>query len=403
MRNFIFGLVALVFMMGVIASATGNPLVAFAIGGLALFSGSFKKEAGALFNNIDPDVSALSAYAGKYKKQIYTKFENGLDFFKDLTTFYNVKSAINLTKLAVNGKPRPFTGIFTPQHGDIVYSDQKIETHKWQRDFQIMPDNYRNTYLEELRGAGEGAKNMTFPNHVFGAVTSKLAGDINDILPWHGRGVAAFPAFNPATAYTVGSLLSYTQNSIVRYYQVVTATTAGETPVSAPAKFTDASVKAITEGLGTKLRNLRTSGDITNVASTGAITEADAYKQLRSVWAKAPEWVRRQGGLMYMSFTVFELLLASFEDISKYTEKDGTLTHLPLTNKKCKLMPVSWITDSDMVAVTPKDNFIAATDLESDYRDIRTIPQMYHLDFGMTGVLGFGVQDPEVVALNDRN
>jgi len=104
-----------------------------------------------------------------------------------------------------------------------------------------------------------------------------------------------------------------------------------------------------------------------------------------------------------MSFTVFEYLLASFEDISKYTEKDGTLTHLPLTNKKCKLMPVSWITDSDMVSVTPNENFIAGTDLESDYRSIRTIQQMYHLDFGMTGVLGFGVQDPEVVSLNDRN
>src|SRR5690606_15945394 len=243
---------------------------------------------------------------------IYTKFENGLDFFKDLTTFYNVKSAINLTKLAVNGKPRPFTGIFTPQHGDIVYSDQKIETHKWQRDFQIMPDNYRNTYLEELRGAGEGANNMNFPSHVFDVVTAKLAGDINDVLPWHGVGQSKFETYDAAEAYPVGSLIAYTTNGIVRYYEVVSATTAGETPVSAEAKFLDASVKAITEGLGTKLRQLRTDGKITRVASTGAITADDAYQQLRAVWAKAPEWVRRQGGLMYMSFTVFEYLLASF-------------------------------------------------------------------------------------------
>lgn len=403
MRNLILGLLALVFLMGVIASATGNPLVAFAIGAMALFSGSIRKESGALFNTIDPDVSALSAYAGKYSKKLYTKFENSLDFFKDLSVFYNVKSAINLLKLAVNGKPKPFTGVFNAQSGDIVYSDQRLTVDKWQRDFQIMPDNYRNTYLEELRGAGEGANNMNFPTHVYDVVMNKLAGDINDILPWHGVGQAAFTAFDPAVAYTVGSRISYTQNGVVRYYEVVAATTAGETPVSAEAKFEDASVKAITEGLGTKLRKLRTAGDISRVASTGAITQTDAYQQLRSVWAKAPEWVRRQGGLMYMSFTVFEYLLASFEDISKYTEKDGTLTHLPLTNKKCKLMPVSWITDSDMVVVTPKENLLAATDLESDYRKIRTIPQMYHLDFGMTGVLGFGVQDPEVVATNDRN
>src|SRR5690606_37907436 len=96
MRNLNLGLLALVFLMGVIATGTGNPMVAFLIGAMSLFSGSIRKESGALFNNIDPDVSALSAYAGKYAKKIYTSFENKLDFFKDLTTFYNIKSAINL-------------------------------------------------------------------------------------------------------------------------------------------------------------------------------------------------------------------------------------------------------------------------------------------------------------------
>lgn len=403
MKNLFFGLCALIFLVGVISTATGSPAVAFGIGALSLVSAFIPKAEGVLYNNIDPDVSALSAYAGKFQKTIYRKFENALDFFKDLNTLYNVKSAINLTKLAVNGKPKPFTGIFDAQAGDIVYSDQKLSVDKWQRDFQIMPDKYRGTYLEDLRGAGEGANNMKFPAHVFDAVTESLAGDINDVLPWHGVGEAVFSTYNPATAYTVGSFVKYTIADVVKFYEVVTATTAGDTPISTPAKFADATVKAITEGLGTKLRKARTAGLITNVASTGIITKADAYDQLLSVWHKAPEWVRTKGGVMRISFTVFEMLLASFQDISKYTEKDGTLTHLPLTNKKCRLIPCSWITNSDMVVVSADNNLLAATDLESDFRTIGTIPKMYHLDFGITGVLGFGVQDFDALATNDRN
>ncbi|GGH28318.1 hypothetical protein GCM10011418_38890 [Sphingobacterium alkalisoli] len=390
--------------MGVISTATGSPAVACGIGALSIVSAFIPKVQGVLlFSNISPDVSALSAYAGKFQKKIYRKFENSLDFFKDLNTYYNVKSATNLTKLAVNGEPRPFTGIFSPPSGDIVYSDQKLTVDKWQRDFQVMPDNYRGTYLEDLRGAGENANNMNFPSHVFDAVAETLAGNINDVVPWHGVGVDGFEAFNPATAYAVGAFVKYTVGDVLKYYEVKTLTIAGETPISAPDKFISGQVKAITEGLGTKLRKARTNGLIPNVASTGVITKADAYEQLLSVWYEAPEWVKIKGGTMRISYNVLELLLASFQDISKYTEKDGTLTYLPLTNKKCKLLPCSWITKSDMVTVSPDHNLLAATDLESDYRVIRTIPQMFHLDYSMTGVLGFGIQDFDVLSINDRN
>src|SRR5690606_4122058 len=119
---------------------------------------------------------------------------------------------------------------------------------------------------------------------VFDAVTQKLAGDINDIVPWWGVGMSEFTAYSSATAYTVGKFISFTVNDETKYYEVVTATTAGENPTTHPAKFTDASTKAIAEGIGTKLRKARTSGAISNVASTGIITATDAEDQFRAVW-----------------------------------------------------------------------------------------------------------------------
>lgn len=403
MKNLILGLFALVFLMGAIATGTGSTAVSFVVGALALAGSFIPKMNGVAFSRIDPDVSALAGYAGKYSKKIYLNFENALDFFKDLTTIYNVKSAINLTKLHINGKPKPFTGVFTAQKGDIVYSGNRLEVEKWQRDFQIMPDNYRGTYLEDLRKAGEGAKNMSFPSHVFDAVTEKLAGDINDIVPWWGVGMAEFTAYNSATAYTVGKFISFTVNDETKYYEVVTATTAGENPTTHPAKFTDASTKAIAEGIGTKVRKARTSGAITNVASTGIITAADAEDQFRAVWSKLPEWVRRSGGRLYCSYSLFELFLQAIREYTKYTQADTNTVYLPLTNKKCEIVPATWITNSNMIVATAKENLMAGTDLESDYRDIRTIEQMYHLDFGMTGVLGFGVNDFDALAVNDQN
>lgn len=403
MKNLVLSLFSLLFLVGIVATATGSPEVASIVGGVALLGAFVPQAEGVLYNKIDPDVSGLANYAGKFSKKILLNFENKLDFFKDLTTIYNVKSAINLTKLSINGHAKPFTGVFSAESGDIVYSGNRLEVDKWQRDFQIMPDNYRGTYLEELRKAGEGANNMTFPSHVFDAVTSKLAGDINDIVPWWGLGLAAFLDFNPATAYPVGSHFKQTVDNKTKYYEVVTATQAGETPATAPAKFVDASTKAIAEGLGTKIRKARTSGQITKIASTGIITAADAEAQFRSVWAMLPEWVRRNGGILWCSYSLYELFLLSIREFTKYTESDSNTTYLPLTNKKCEIRPATWITNSNMIVGTTKDNLLAGTDLESDYRDIRTIEQMYHLDFGMTGVVGFGIQDFEPLVTNDQD
>ncbi|MFD2741955.1 MULTISPECIES: hypothetical protein [Sphingobacterium] len=398
------GLVMIMVLMGFVEMITGSRAAAWGVGAFSLFMSFAPKAQGAFFDTMNPDLSALAKYVGKYRKQIYTRFINGLTIFQDVNARYGVKDREQLLKLKINNQPKPFTGVFSPRGNDIVFSDQELTVEKWQRDFQIQPDRYRDTYLSSLRGRGEGANNMTIPfaQFTFEQVNKQLAADINDVTVWWGEGKTAFSAYSSSATYAVDDLIHYVVNGETRFYEVTASTSAGETPLTAPQKFKAADAKAITEGLGTKIRKARANMLIKNVISTGAITRDNAYEQFKAVWRGAPEWLRTQGGILYCSFSNFEKLLDSFENISKYTEKDGTMKYLPLTDKKCELRPVTWKTGSDSLEVVSKDNLIAATDEESDYSDIRVIPQMYHLDYGITGVLGFGVQDYDAMAINDQ-
>lgn len=392
----------IVFLMGVVANISGSAAIGFVVGSVLLITSFIPREKGALFDTLNPDLSAMATYVGKHRGNILTDFMNKLTIFQDINGMFEIKDRAQLTKLTIDNQPGPYTGVFSPIGNDITFSDQEISVDKWQRDYQIHPDRYRDSYLSYRRGRGEGANNMTIPfvEFTIGKVNDKLAADVNNITVWWGEGKSKFVVFDPAETYAVGDLFSFKVGEKVLYYEVIQSTNAGETPISHKNKFKSADAKAITVGLGTKIRNARTEGKL-NVTSTGAITSTDAYDQFKEVWRSAPEWIRTEGGIMYCSFNSYEKLLDSFENNSKFTTTDMTLSHLPLTNKKCQLKPVSWMAGSEQLVCTHQDNLVAGTDLQSDFRDVRSKEQMYHVDFSITGVIGFAVQDLDALVTND--
>lgn len=356
--------------------------------------------------DVSPDISALAAYAGKYSKQLYRRFVTGIQVFNDITPMLNVKHKVNLHKITVEGGPMPYSGIEEYNASDIKLSGQVLEVQDWQRDISIEPKKYRTTYLGEDRGRGEGANNMTVPYAQFTleTVADENASSINNSTVWNGVGKAGFAAFNPASTYTVGTYIAFNNGVKVHYYRVVTATLAGESPATHPAKYTNVDALAICVGLGTQIRTLRTNDELAHVETTGSLA-TDAYEKFKAVYRGVPEVVRaNRKCIMYCSLSSYEALLDDFEgDISKYTDKDLKLTTLPTSSGNCILKPVSWMSGSQQLVCTPKENLIAATDLVSDFNQWRVIPKMYTLALGLTGVLGFGVQDPEAISTNDMN
>lgn len=391
------------FMANFTANAMDAPQLFIPIAGTLLISGLIPRtEVGHLYDTVSPDLSAIAAYAGKHANKLHRRLLTGLDIVKDITPVFNVKHAITMANLVIKNGPKPYTGKFEPNEDDLSYNDRTLTVEKFQRDIEVEPSKYRTTYLSQDRSAGEGANNMSIPYAQFTmeAITDDNASILNNQTAFYGIGKAGFEDFNPATAYAIGKFIKYNN----KYFKTVTATIAGETPDSHKAKFTDANALAIAVGLGTHFKQGRTSGDISNISTTGAITSSDAYAQFQEVWRRWDEVYRQKGGIIYCSQNSHDALLDDIEDkVSKNTVLDLGITYLPKTSKNCQVKPVSWMNGSDMLVCTTKENLMYGTDLASDLNVLRVIPKMYTLELGITGLIGFQYQDGGIISMNDMN
>lgn len=404
----IVGVLAVFIMAKFTANAMGSPAAFLPVLSVLLVLGLIPrtKEIGTLFVDASPDLSAIASYAGKNARKLHRRLLTGLDIAKDITPMYGIKHAEQLTKLVIKNGPKPYTGDFKARNNDISYTDRQIVVDKFQRDILIHPSKYRTSYLGEKREAGEGANNMSIPFAQFTneAIIDENSSILNNQTAFFGIGKSAFTAFNPATAYTgTGTeFISFISDGDINYFKVISATTAGQTPVTNPDKFENVNALAITIGLGTKINQGRTSQDITRVSSTGAITSDDAYEQFQMVWRNLPDELRRKGAIIYSSLNSHDCLLDSIEEkVSKHTVLDLGITYLPKTNKKCMILPASWMGSSQQLICTTKENLIYGTDGASDFNTIRVLPDVYTLKYSITGVLGFQYQDGDAISMND--
>ena len=347
------------------------------------------------------DISNLAAYAGDYQESLFSDLYNELDAINDLNFWPGVKNTIKMTKLNIRHGAKPYTGNFRPKTGDLQYTGVDLVMQEWQRDLVIKPSDYRQTFMAANRGRGENPnnKNIPFADYVWGQVIKSLAAGINDRTVYFGIGKAAFGAFNPATAYTVGSKVAFTSpvDGEVAYFNVNTATQAGQTPVTNPEKFDDWNLEAIMVGFGAIFAALVTLGKSNGGLDplvTGAITDqSDAYAIQQELWRSLPIAVQNRGGCILQSYQDMWLLNDSFEDkVSKYTEVDNStgLIYLAGTNRKCLIKPATFMTGSRRLIAGPMGadcEMIIGTDELSDLNTIATEEHNYTLDAGLSGVL----------------
>jgi hypothetical protein len=403
--------ITLAFYMGnVFATAFDRPELSTTIGVVLIALACIPKTKEAVaFNEASPDLSQIAKYAVANSKALIRRFYNGLRIADDITLQPNVKNKMPMPMLVINGQPRPYTGNHKANGGDISYTDRELSVDDFQRDISIDPSQYRNTYLAQLRGAGEGANNLTVPYAQFTMETiiGENASSLNNQTAFNGLGKAAFAAFNPATVYAKGAPVKFAGlDGEPHYYVALAATTAGESPATTPAKWLLADALAITEGIGTKIKAARGSGLLKNVAATGKTNVDDAFGQALAVYRKLLQGLRdsRNDIFLYGAPDLFDMVADSFGDnIQKYTAADGTLTVLPRTDGKCKIKRASWMAGSEMFIASPKSNLFMGTDLLNDLNELRVVPQVYKLDMGLKGLIGFQFADEQAIATNDQN
>jgi hypothetical protein len=354
---------------------------------------------------MDNTIQGLSAYGGDFQDKLITALYLALALeAQGISVMPNLKSKTTLHKLMIRKGLKPYTGTFKAK-SDIVFEPRELAVEKVQRDMQIHPSEFLQTFLEKKRGAGENSKNMTVPfaEVVWQSVMDQIANEIVTDTMYNGVGKAGFAAYNAATAYPVNSHLKYTQDGEVRYFRTIAAVAAGENPDNHPEKYEWAGGRALTVGFNKIIKDEEAAGKIVPV-STGEITSADAYGQYTEVWRKLPEQIRMKGGTILCSQNSYESLMDDVENkVKKNFEEVNGITYLSKTDKKAALKPVSWLTNTSRLIATPNGNLWMGTDQTSDMNVIKTIEQMYHLEAGITFMIGFQIADLEVLVTNDQD
>lgn len=361
------------------------------------------------------DFNSLSSYAFNFEKQLMGKLYAELNVTADgIRVMQNLKVPTKLPRLAVGKGLKPYTGNFAPMDNQFKYSDREIAVERAQRDIALDPEQYRQTYLTlaDATAANAGSSNankqaqIPFAQFTWQEYMKENAQEVLQMF-YHGVGKAAFANYNSGSTYAVGAKIAYsaTVNGITetQYYVCVTATSAGENPVSHPAKWSWAGNLAITKGIGSRLAYAISNEGFNQVAATGALTTADAYDQFTEVFRLQNEIVKRSGVLMYCSQNSYETLLDSIEQNStKNYELINGIAFLPKTDQKAIIKPVNWLAGSNRILCTPANNLILGTDKTSDMNQLTVIPTHYKLETSLSFAIGTQIADLDVLTVNDQ-
>lgn len=350
-----------------------------------------------------PNVDAIANYAGKFERKLFSTLLNGMDFQQDITGIYNLKEALNMTKLTVGDGARPYTSTKTVNANDLVYTGRKLSVNVGKRDLEIEVMKYINTWQSEVMAGNLDPYKVPLGQYVWAEVIASLQAELNDKTCYFGFDAEDAVAYDALDTYTAGDYITY-GTPVPDYYKALSNTNAGENPETHPAKWQKVNAEAIAVGLGTLIANAVGAGDVVPV-NTGTIDNSAvyAYAQFKKMWRSLKPAYRKNGATIFCSYNSWDLLYDDFEDkVGKYTDTDQNGNfYLKGTARKCMIKPASWMGDSGRLICTPKANLLFGTNLLSDLNKINTVKQLHTLEATIVFILGFQIRDLDALKVND--
>jgi hypothetical protein len=351
--------------------------------------------------------AALIAYSGDFQDELIESYENRLeDIAKGFFFIPGVKNILGMTEVDTEATPKPFDGVFDPVD-QIAFIDKLLTVEKYQQDYAVLPGSFQLTHMAAKR-KGEKAGNMQIPyeetvyQSAIKAVTSSL---IRQTL-YHGVGKAAFTDYDAGDAYAVNDLVKYKKaNGSTRYWKCKVITTAGQSPETHPAKWTDVSPLAITVGLKKKLDDAVNAVGSTFVPVTTGSLATDAYDKMIAVYRGLPEKVREVGESFWVccSQDAKDLVMDDYEaNYGKYSGRMDEFTVLPKTDGKAKILVCPWLSGTHAVIATVEDCLLLGVDGPDDKEYIDAEKEKYFLNLMISGVMGIGFKHVSGLSINDQ-
>jgi hypothetical protein len=355
-------------------------------------------------NTPQTDITAIANYAGKYETKIITQIVNSLDVAKDLTVRRNLTAPVNLPKFSATDGFRPVdTSIEEPDGQSGIFGIRQLIPRVGMKILKIVPEDLRGTYLSDILDPNAKEYPAGFAEYFWEAQIKKLAQEINNNSYF---GVDSFDiiAFNAGTAYNIGDRFSYNKS----FYQVITATTAGQTPDTNAAKFKKINNASVAKGLGTIIASEYAGLPARNKITTGALDTANAFDKVVAFYMSLPEEIRPVGGTVYCSQSTYDkysqATLAKFPNGINDLKVPGMVgSGIFGSDGKWNLKPCTWMSGSGRLIGTLAGNLLMGTNQLSDFSSIGNIvPFLHGYRAIMKMVLAFQIADLEVLFVNDQ-
>jgi hypothetical protein len=345
--------------------------------------------------------SALNAFVGGRDTQLFSTLLKGMNWWEVYGKRTGVKNTMEMTRLKISDGLRPYNTTKNTGNSTQTFSGTLLSVAPWDRDFDFDPREYFETWMAEF----QGDKNRPpFQAYLYAQYAKALQHEITDKVAYWGLGTAAYPAYNSGTAYTANSdsagLMKFTDG---KYYKCITTTTAGQTPVTHPAKWVVDNARAVVKGVGKQIADLITAATELVPVTTGTPTSSNAFDKALAVYRSMPEQFKSQEMELHVGMGQAENIVDQLSTLNQYNIKaleDLPLT-LPKTNGKLKIKIMDNMTGSNRMIITVPQNIIAAVNNTSDTTSIKFVDQLKTIEGTFNGTLGFAVRDPLALFVND--
>lgn len=350
------------------------------------------------------DMTAIQNWAGEYRTTIVEQVFQTLDVALDNELVQNLDSPMILPKYTANDGLRPYSsGVRESKGQSGTFGARTIVPRTAMKILTIIPEELRKTYL--ARGLRANAKEYPsgFAQYFWSQQSKKLADEINRNF-YFSIDPESVPVFNPATAYAVGDRLKFGED----FYEVVTITVAGETPLSQPNKFADINNKCLGLGFGTIIATEYATMAVGNKIATGAITAVNAFDKFVTFYQSMPPEKQALGGILSVSYDVYQKyqssILAKFGNGTSFLEVAGQPgVYVYGSANRWMIRPCTWMGASQRIIGTQKENMVFGTDLFSDMNTIgNMIPFIHGYFCKFQLILASQFVDLDLLYVNDQ-
>lgn len=348
---------------------------------------------------------AAALFIGKYDRKFISQMLNGLDFIPQVKVMRLASlNGTLLPKMTVAAGIRPIDlDVETRDGSHRNFTGRKLFVYEGMKIIDFIPEEAFNTFLSDMMEPG--AKEIPFAQWVWEQEFKKIASEINNSIYLSTyKGNAA--AFDAGAVYTGGTdyIKFGTEKDV---YKCVTTTTAGQSPLTHPAKWSKVNESVISTGWGKIIADEITAGAIAgaNLIATGAINNTNALTKFEQMYNGMSVVHRRIGGTFKCAPAVYRSYIEHERTLygSIATPELGTGKKTIYGAPNWSIEECTWMGASGRVIATQKDNLVFGTNVESNMNSVgKTIETLHGKRSVVKWLQGCEIADLETLYVNDQ-